>query len=64
MSITFTKTPVVVRDEMLGTEEHLLEVHPALDGAPTTPMYFAPTDTDARIQELVEDSLRRRGLIA
>lgn len=64
MSITFTKTPVVIRNEMFGVDEHLLEVHPAINGAATDAMYFAPTDTDEKIQELVEDSLRRRGLIA
>lgn len=64
MNVTFTKKPVVVRDETFGTEEQLLEVYPTIDGADTPlVMYFGLTDTDARIQALVEDSLRRRGLI-
>ena len=62
--ITFTKKPVVIRNEAFGSEETLLEVSPAIDGVPMSfAMYFGLTDTDARIQELVEDSLRRRGLI-
>ena len=62
--ITFTKNPVVVRNEAFGVDEHLLEVHPHINGVATElPMYFGLSDDDARIQALVEDSLRRRGLV-
>ena len=63
MNVTFTKTTVVIRDEAFGTDEQLVEVRPSIDGTAAPVMYFGPSDTDDRIQLLVEDSLRRQRLI-
>lgn len=63
MNVTFTKTTVVVRDETFGTDEQLVEVRPSIDGTAAPVMYFGPSDSDERIQLLVEDSLRRQHLI-